>query len=49
MSEDDVKKLFCEFIREICVPVFNHNEQSYFIEITEDSFNDFEAKIETKK
>jgi len=45
MSEDDVKKLFCDFIREICVSKFNHDEQAYSIEISEDAFIDFEAKI----
>jgi len=47
MSEDDVKRLFCDFIREICVPVFNHDEQAYSIEINEDAFDDFEAKLKT--
>ena len=45
MSEDDVKRLFCEFISEICESVFNHDEQAYFVEINEDAFADFEAKL----
>ena len=45
MTENDVKKLFCALIREIGEPMFNHNEQKYFIALNEDLFINFENNL----
>jgi hypothetical protein len=38
-------KLMVEFIREIGEPVFNHEEQTYFIEFRESTLMAFEEKL----
>jgi len=40
-----VKRLFCEFIREIAEPVFDHEEQTFMLQIRESDFENFEDSI----
>jgi len=50
MNEKELKRLFCkfiiEFIHEVGEPVFNHEEQTYFIEFRESTLKNFENRLD---